>query len=144
MSLYPPLPTTIDLIALSYQHPVVLFDGGNATVNFLIRQGSCTRLRFAPLQEAAGQHLLQRLGIKIDHFETFLLLENGMIYQKSTADLRVLRHLSGAWPLLYGFIVIPRFLHNGIYDLIARNRYRWFGRKDACMIPNAGVRGRFV
>ena len=148
MLLHTPVPTAIDLLALSYQHPVVLFDGVcnlcNATVNFLIRHDSRARLRFAPLQEAAGQHLLQRLGMNIGHFETFLLLENGIVYQKSTADLRVSRYLPGAWPLLYGFIVIPRFLRDGIYDLIARNRYRWFGRKDACMIPDAGVRGRFV
>jgi predicted DCC family thiol-disulfide oxidoreductase YuxK len=137
-----------DLLALSQQQPVVLFDGVcnfcDATINFLIRHDSRARFRFAPLQEAAGQALLQQLGLNTSTFDTFLLLEQGRVYQKSTAALRVLRQLPGAWPLLYGFAIVPVFLRDAVYGFIARNRYRWFGRKDACLIPDKSVRGRFV
>ncbi len=146
----PSLPPShaVDLLALSHQHPVVLFDGVcnlcNGTVNFLLRQDRRARLRFAPLQAAASQLLLRQLGRGTAEFDTMLLLENGVVYQKSTADLRISRHLPSAWPLLYGLLLVPRFLRDGIYDFVARNRYRWFGRQDACMLPSAKVRGQFV
>ncbi len=137
-----------DLLSLSHQHPVVLFDGVcnfcDATINFLIRQDSRAHLRFSPLQEPAGQHLLRQLGLNTEQFDTFLLLENGQVYQKSTAGLRVLRQLPGIWPWAYGLIIVPAFIRDAAYGIIARNRYRWFGRKDACMIPDAGIRGRFL
>jgi predicted DCC family thiol-disulfide oxidoreductase YuxK len=137
-----------DPLALSHQHPVVLFDGVcnfcDATINFLIRQDPRAVLRFAPLQEPAGQRLLQQLNLPTNTFDTFLLLDAGRVYARSTAGLRVLRRLGGLWAGLYGFMLVPAFVRDGVYQLIARNRYRWFGRKDACMIPDAGVRGRFV
>jgi predicted DCC family thiol-disulfide oxidoreductase YuxK len=143
-----PKPAPPDLLTLSHQHPIVLFDGVcnfcDATINFLIQRDIQARLRFAPLQEPAGQALLRSLGKDTETFDTFLLLDGGQVYQRSTAGLRVLRYLPGAWSWLSGLIVIPAFLRDAVYQIIARNRYRWFGRTDACMIPDASVRGRFL
>lgn len=75
---------------------------------------------------------------------SILLWENGKIYERSTAVLRVAGKLRGGWRLLYGFIILPRFLRDGIYHFIARNRYRWFGKKDSCMVPGPGVQDRFL
>lgn len=73
-----------------------------------------------------------------------VLIEDGRIYRRSTAALRIARKLSGAWPLMYGLIIIPAFLRNLIYDFISRNRYRFFGKRDACMVPTPGIRARFI
>jgi predicted DCC family thiol-disulfide oxidoreductase YuxK len=143
-----PQPAPPDLLTLSHQHPIVLFDGVcnfcDATINFLIQKDIQARLRFVPLQEPAGQALLRHLSMDTETFDTFLLLDHGRVYQRSTAGLRVLRYLPGAWPWLYGLILIPTFVRDAVYQIIARNRYRWFGRTDACMIPDASVRGRFL
>lgn len=76
--------------------------------------------------------------------DSFVLVENGRAFRESTAALRVARHLAGAWPLFYGAIVLPRFVRDPIYKFIARNRYRWFGKKDTCMIPTPELRARFL
>ena len=75
---------------------------------------------------------------------SFFLVENGKIYDRSTAALKVLRKLNGLWKLLYAFIIIPKFIRDAVYDFIAKNRYRWFGRKDECMIPTAELRAKFL
>jgi len=77
-------------------------------------------------------------------FDTFVLLEKGKIYTKSTAALKLMKRLNGLWPMLYGFIIIPAFIRDAVYSLIARNRYKWFGKKDSCMIPDPKVRSRFL
>ena len=73
-----------------------------------------------------------------------ILIQNDQLYAKSDAALKVARQLSGIWPLLYGFIIIPRGIRDIVYNWIARNRYRWFGKKDACMIPTPDMRARFL
>lgn len=79
-----------------------------------------------------------------DVFNSFILVENGKMYQRSTAALRVARRLRGLWPMLYMFIIVPAFIRNVAYNIIAKNRYKWFGKKDACMIPTQEERERFV
>ena len=71
-------------------------------------------------------------------------MEEDKVYTRSTAALRVARKLSGAWKLLYGIMIVPRFLRNFVYNVIARNRYKWFGKKDECMIPTAELKDRFL
>jgi predicted DCC family thiol-disulfide oxidoreductase YuxK len=82
--------------------------------------------------------------LSAEDLSTFLFIENNKIYTKSIAALKVCRYLKGLWPLLYGFIIVPEFIRNGIYNLIAKNRYQWFGKKEVCMIPSADVRSRFL
>jgi len=88
--------------------------------------------------------LLQKYKLPTTSFGSFVLLENQKIYQKSTAALRVCRRLRGGWVLLYGFIIIPPFIRNAVYSLIAHNRYRWFGKKESCMLPKPEWKNRFL
>jgi predicted DCC family thiol-disulfide oxidoreductase YuxK len=75
---------------------------------------------------------------------SFLFIENGKVYNRSTAALKVCRYLSGLWPLCFSLVIIPAFIRNGIYDWIAKNRYKWFGERQQCMIPKPEVRARFL
>ena len=84
------------------------------------------------------------IGIAVCMMIFFVFIENGKAFTKSTAALKVCRYLSGLWPLLYGFIVIPAFIRNAVYDFIAKNRYKWFGVQQQCMIPTPEVRARFL
>lgn len=127
--------------------PVILFDGVcnlcSGAVQFIIRRDTAARYRFASLQSVAAKSLLKDFNIS-EELKTFILIENNQVYKRSTAALRVARHLTGAWPLLYGFIIIPAFMRDAVYDWIGRNRYRWFGKKEECMIPSPSIQSRFL
>lgn len=86
------------------------------------------------LQSAFGQETLQQLGLPTSNFESFVWVEKGRAYLKSDASLRYLRALDGAWPLLYAFILIPRPLRDWVYERVSANRYKWFGRRDDCLV----------
>ena len=129
-------------------HPVVLFDGVcnfcNGTINFLIRQDKKEVFRFAALQSSYGQKLLDQHGLPVKEFDSFLLVENGKVYKSSTAGLRLYNRLPWYWKWTQLFWIVPPFIRDGIYNLIARNRYRWFGKKESCMIPSPSVKSRFL
>jgi len=129
-------------------HPVIIFDGVcnlcNGSVQFVIRRDKQRRFRFASLQSDYGQQVLAAHQLPTHTFNSFLLLDNGKLYTKSTAALRVFKHLKGIWPLFYGLIIIPRFIRDGVYNWIARNRYKWFGKQEACMIPTPELRQLFL
>ncbi|HQR16060.1 MAG TPA: DCC1-like thiol-disulfide oxidoreductase family protein [Nitrospira sp.] len=137
-------PTTHEWAALER---VILFDGicnwCNAWVDFTMARDD-GRFHFATLQSDKGQELLKLLGLSTQDFETFLLLERGQVFTKSTAALRIARQLSGWWPLLYGLMLIPRGLRDILYDYVARHRYRLMGKAQTCRIPGATDRDRFV
>jgi predicted DCC family thiol-disulfide oxidoreductase YuxK len=76
--------------------------------------------------------------------DSFVFIEDDKVYSQSTAALKVCKYLSGLWPLLYGFIIVPKFIRDGVYNLIAKNRYKWFGVKQECMIPTPEVKARFI
>lgn len=128
--------------------PLVLFDGVCHlcawAVQFISDRDPKGAFRFAPLQSDLGQRVLKEHGIDTSNMDSFVLVENGVAYIKSTAALRVARKLSGAWPLCYAAIILPRLLRDPIYQFIARNRYRWFGKADACMMPSPELRARFL
>ncbi|GIV61600.1 MAG: hypothetical protein KatS3mg044_0466 [Rhodothermaceae bacterium] len=127
---------------------IILFDGVcnlcNGSVNFVIDHDPDGYFRFAALQSETARALLQALRVPDDRPESIVLIEDGKVYTRSTAALRIARRLSGAWPLLYAFIVVPRRLRDRVYDWIARNRYRWFGRRDTCRLPTPELRSRFL
>lgn len=129
-------------------HPIILFDGicnfCNGAVNFLIRQDKQAVFRFAALQSEAGQRLSAEHQIPKEGFESFVLIQSGKAYQKSTAALKVLNSLPWYWKELQVLWIIPRFLRDAIYDLIAKNRYKWFGKKQACMVPTPEIKSRFL
>lgn len=128
---------------------VILFDGVcnfcNDSVNFIIKRDPASRFHFASLQSIAGRELLQAHGLPADHMDSLVLIEDGHHHLRSDAAMRIARHLSGLWPFFYYLALItPRFFRNWVYDLVAANRYRFFGKKDACMMPTPEIRARFL
>ena len=126
---------------------VILFDGicnfCNGAVNFIIRHDSDKKFKFAPLQSEIGEQLQAKYGIGED-VDSIILVENDKAYTHSTAGLRVAKGLGGIWSLGYVFIIVPAFIRDWAYRLFAKNRYRLFGRQDACMLPTPDVRERFL
>ena len=131
----------------AYDH-VILFDGVcnfcNSSVNLIIKKDKKNIFRFAPLQSEIGVKLLLHYGIDPLLTDSIVYIEGGKAYTRSTAALRIARHMKGIYSLLYGFIVLPRFMRDPFYNLIARNRYKWFGKKDSCMVPTPEVRQKFI
>jgi predicted DCC family thiol-disulfide oxidoreductase YuxK len=127
---------------------IILFDGVcnfcNSSVNFIIRHDKKNHFRFAPLQSAAGKTFLDQFHENKEEMNSIVLIENDKLYKRSTAILRITRHLGGAYFLLYGLMIVPRFLRDAIYNFIGRNRYKWFGKKDSCMIPTDDVKKKFM
>lgn len=127
---------------------MVLFDGVcnlcNGAVNFVIDRDPEGYFKFAALQSEEGTALLEAVGVTGEVMSSIVLVEGGRVYRKSSAALRIARRLSGAWPLLYLFIVVPRPLRDVVYDWIARHRYDWFGQRDQCRIPTPELRSRFL
>jgi predicted DCC family thiol-disulfide oxidoreductase YuxK len=116
----------------------------NGFVNFLISRDTGHRFQFGSLQSDNVKELLRSRNFSGNEFSTVLLLEDGRIYSQSTAVLRIARKMNGLWPLLYAFIIIPPFIRNFLYNLVAKNRYRIFGKRDSCMMPTAELKARFI
>jgi predicted DCC family thiol-disulfide oxidoreductase YuxK len=110
----------------------------------VIRHDGRKRFKFAALQSDFGNARLKAYSIPPGMLNSVILIQNGKAYQKSNAALEIARQLSGLWPALYAFKIIPAFLRNWIYDWIARNRYKFFGRRDECMIPTPELKHRFI
>jgi predicted DCC family thiol-disulfide oxidoreductase YuxK len=127
---------------------VILFDGVcnlcNGLVSFVIARDPAGRFQFAALQSDAARQLLGALTTIAPLPDSLVLVEDGRVFTRSAAALRVARGLRFPWPLAYGLVVVPRPLRDWVYDLVARNRYRWFGRRDLCLIPTPDVRVRFL
>ena len=126
-------------------HATVLFDGVcnlcNASVNFIIDRDPRAYFQFAPLQSEAAKALGESVTGDPD---SIVLIEGGKRYEQSSAALRIARKMSGAWPLLFAFVVVPPFIRNVAYRYIARNRYKWFGKADACRMPSPELKARFL
>jgi predicted DCC family thiol-disulfide oxidoreductase YuxK len=127
---------------------LLLFDGVcnlcNSSVQFILLRDKKDRFRFASLQSDYGQNLLREHNLPTESFNSLVLVENDKVYKKSTAALRIARKLKGLWPLLFAFIIIPPFIRNFVYDIIAKNRYRWFGKKEECMLPRPEWKQKFL
>lgn len=127
---------------------IVLFDGVcnfcNSSVNFIIRKDDTDYFRFLPLQSERGKTLVSKFNLDPENLQTVILLEGGRIYTKSTAALRIARKLKGGWRLFYGFVVIPAFIRDLVYNLIAKHRYKWWGKRESCMVPDANMKTKFL
>ncbi len=130
------------------QHKVILFDGVcnlcNASVNLIIRNDKKDRFRFAALQSEIGQEYTSKFNIDTSQTDSILLIDKDKCYIKSTAALYITKSLSGGYPLLFSFIIVPNFIRNWVYDVIARNRYKWYGKKETCMIPTSELKKKFL
>ena len=129
-------------------NPIILFDGVcnfcNGAINFVIKQDKKKVFRFAPLQSAAGQELLEKYNLDKTDLKSFVFIKDGKAYQKSTAALQVMNGLPWYWKEVQILRIVPTFLRDQIYDWVARNRYRWFGEKEVCMVPSPDLRSRFL
>ena len=127
---------------------IVLFDGVcnlcNGAVDFIIDRDPQARFRFAALQSEAARPLLERCGLPAEFLGNIVLVEDGACYLRSTAALRIARRLATPWPLLYALVLVPRPLRDALYDWLARNRYRWFGKRESCRMPPPELEARFL
>lgn len=128
--------------------PVILFDGVcnlcSSSVQFVIKHDPKHYFHFASLQSSFGQEVLEKYKLPAADFDSFILLENGKVYTRSTAALKVIKKLNGLWPALYAFVIIPPFIRNAVYNFIARNRYQWFGKQEACWLPTPELKELFI
>jgi predicted DCC family thiol-disulfide oxidoreductase YuxK len=126
----------------------ILFDGVcnlcNGFVQFVIARDPTAQFRFGALTSPAAARVLREAGVTGPLPDSVILIEEGRVYFRSDAPLRIARHLTFPWPLLYGFAIVPRFIRDPVYDFIAARRYRWFGRREVCMVPTPELQGRFL
>lgn len=124
----------------------------SGSVIFIFRRDPRGYFRFATLQEEAGRRFLaEYMEDNFDQssagsggMDSIILIEDGIMHTHSTAVLRIVRKLRHFWPLLYAFIIVPRFIRDPIYNWVARNRYRWFGKRDHCFVPSGDLTNRFI
>ena len=128
--------------------PILLFDGHcnlcNAWIQFIVKRDSAGTIRFASLQSGAGRRLLEEHKIDENYIESLVFFEEGSFSVSSTAALRTLSYLDDWQKHLIFLTVIPRSLRDLVYRFIARNRYKWFGRREQCMIPTTELSKRFL
>ena len=133
---------------MEYPNRLVLFDGVcnfcNFWIQFALKRDKKGKLTFGSLQGEAAQRVLPQYNIDPTILTSVIFIEDGIAYRESTAALKVCRHLDGGWKLLYALIIIPAFLRDGIYKWIGKNRYKWFGKQESCMLPTPQQRSRFV
>jgi len=127
---------------------IIIFDGicnfCNHSVDFIMKKDKQNYFLFTANQQEAGKKILAEKGILGSEVNTIYLYEEGHLYKESSAALRIARHLSFPYNILYCFVIVPPFLRNGIYQFIARNRYKWFGKKESCRLPSPAERARFL
>lgn len=127
---------------------LVLFDGVcnlcSTLVQFVIRHDPAAKFRFAAIQSEIGREIYQSRGLDPAELETFVFIAGGRIFLRSDAAMEVVSRFDGAWRTFRILRFIPRFARDSIYSFIARNRYRWFGRKEVCMMPTPEIEERFL
>ncbi|WP_421938734.1 thiol-disulfide oxidoreductase DCC family protein [Pedobacter sp.] len=130
------------------QNAVIFFDGVcnlcNSAVQFVIRHDQKDHFSFSPLQGEFASAILPEFDIIPYKLNSILLLDEGRLYTKSSAALRITKKLSGLWPLLYGLIVIPKVIRDWFYDIIAKNRYKWWGKQESCWLPMPALKNKFI
>jgi predicted DCC family thiol-disulfide oxidoreductase YuxK len=127
---------------------IIVFDGVcnlcSSGVQFVLQHEREAVIKFAPVQSETGKRLLEQNGLCADDPDSFLLIEDDRVYMNSDASLRVARYLKSPWRWAYALYILPRFIRDAAYRTLARNRYRWFGKKDACMVPTPELHARFL
>ncbi|MCE7054928.1 DCC1-like thiol-disulfide oxidoreductase family protein [Algoriphagus sp. AGSA1] len=127
---------------------IIFFDGVcnlcNASIDFVIRRDKKDHFLVGALQDDFSRKILSGFEVREDYLDSLVLLENGKIYYKSSAALRIANKLSGLWPVLYPIILLPKSLRDPIYNWIGKNRYRWFGKKNTCRLPTPEEKSKFL
>lgn len=128
---------------------IILFDGVcnlcDATVQFIIKRDSKDIFRFVAIQSELGQQIVNHIGIDTSKTDSIILYEPGhAYYYKAEAAIKIAKKLGGIFVLMGIFSILPKWLSNRVYDYIAKNRYKWYGKKEACMIPTPQMRAKFL
>ena len=127
---------------------IILFDGicnlCSGSVQFIIKRDPKGLFQFAALQSSFGQQQLEKFGFNKNELHSIILIRNDQSFQRSDAILEIAKKLSGVWPIFYTFKILPRFFRDGLYNWIARSRYKFFGKKDSCWLPTPALKSRFL
>ncbi|HAY33004.1 MAG TPA: thiol-disulfide oxidoreductase DCC family protein [Ignavibacteria bacterium] len=127
---------------------IILFDGVcnlcNSSVNFIIDKDVRNVFKFASLQSETGTKLIKNYNLTAENIDSVILIDNDRAYIKSDAALMIAAELGGVYKILSFMRIIPKFIRDFFYDIIARNRYRWFGKKDVCRIPTPELKSKFL
>ncbi len=130
------------------EKPIIFFDGVcnlcNSSVQFVIKRDKDEKFHFSSLQSDFAKKSLANEDVKVGDLQSIVLKDGNTILNKSSAALTIAKNLNGLWPVLYMFMIIPKFIRDWVYDLIAANRYKWFGKLDECMIPSPELKSRFI
>ncbi|SMG46400.1 Predicted thiol-disulfide oxidoreductase YuxK, DCC family [Marivirga sericea] len=128
------------------EKPIIFFDGVcnlcNGAINFIIDHDKTAYFKFAPLQSRVADEYLPTSLTK--NTDSIILWESEKIYSRSTAALRIAKKLNGLWKLFYVFMIFPKFARDSVYKLIAKNRYKWFGKRETCRLPTEDIKNRFL
>ena len=127
---------------------VILFDGVcnlcNSSVNWIIDHDKQNQFKFASLQSVYGQNTVKQLGLQDNYMSTVVFEDNGKAYLRSDAALQILKQLGGVYSLAVVFYIVPSFVRDFFYKIVANNRYKWFGKKESCRIPTAELKSKFL
>ncbi|MFC3415684.1 thiol-disulfide oxidoreductase DCC family protein [Algoriphagus hitonicola] len=133
---------------MSLSKSIIFFDGVcnlcNTSIDFIINRDRKDRFLVGALQDQFSKKILASYQVKADYLDSLVLLEDEKIFYKSTAALKIAKHLSGLWPALYPLIFLPTWLRDPVYDWIGKNRYRWFGKKNTCRLPSPEEEAKFL
>ncbi|MEC3884562.1 thiol-disulfide oxidoreductase DCC family protein [Halobacillus sp. HZG1] len=126
---------------------IILFDGEchfcNQSVQFIIKRDPEGHFKFASQQSHAGQSLMRQHEISKE-VDSIVLIDGSKSYLRSSAALRVCKHLKGVWKIGFAMIIVPKRIRDGAYKFLSKNRYKWFGREEACPLPSPEIRRRFL
>lgn len=139
----------MEISTLPKDKKIILFDGicnlCNTSVQFIIKHDKNDVFRFVSLQSTFGQEILSHIGVDIKKIDSIVLYEPGIAYYlKSEAAFKIANELNGLYKFLSFFSVLPKSISNLIYDYITKNRYKWFGKKESCMIPTSELKSKFL
>jgi predicted DCC family thiol-disulfide oxidoreductase YuxK len=127
---------------------IILFDGVcnlcSSSVQFILKRDKKNQFLFGSLQGKAGQGYLKKFNLPEDTFNSFMLVEGDKLYTRSSGALRMLKYLGNGWQIFYALIIIPKFIRDSMYNFIAKNRYKWFGKKKECLIPTLELKTKFL
>jgi predicted DCC family thiol-disulfide oxidoreductase YuxK len=127
---------------------LILFDGVcnfcASSVRFIIRHDKHAIFKFVSIQSQLGKDIYKSYEFDLDDMQTFLVLTNGQAFLRSDAAIEITRRFGGIWKIFLVFKIVPRSLRDWFYSILARNRYRWFGRRDSCLIPTEDIKQRFL
>lgn len=130
------------------QQKIIVFDGAcnlcNRWVQFVIKHDRDKIYKFCSIQSDTGKKITKQFLRGTDELKTIIFIDGNRLYIKSTAALYIVKNLSGVWSFLFVFVSIPKFIRNFIYDIVAKNRYKWFGKADKCMAPSKDIMDRFI